>query len=664
MNIEELEIYGIIGFNGLIKNGLRLHPDGEHLVYSMGNKITVKHTKTSEQFFLTGHKNSISALCVSSSGDLIASGQLSHHGFKAMVIIWDYERRKMKASYEMHKVRVEDVCFTANGQYLVSIGGRDDGRVVVWDVEKGNPLFGTFAGSEAFGNALTVAPTNACETAFLTGGDRTFKLWRMNSKDRKLHGIDIKLGKIKRVINCMAVDKNDENVYCGTTSGDIIKARLNLREEFEQVTKYPVMIGCYSKIPATRLKKKENTNNGEVYAGGVKNLLLSETDKLIVGAGDGTVEQIEITNESLLITNKTNNLLIIPALVTRRTANVCATVTSMSWHKEDFILVATAVCEIHQVELSSFRTRLIVTCHTSPIYDLAFPRNCSEIFATTGKNDIRVWKLITQKELFRITVPNFTCSSLCFDSNCGTIISAWNDGAIRGFALNGGKLLFEINRAHTKSVSTITITNDDCKLVTGGCDGQVRIWNAKSEMRHLLHVLKEHRGPITSLHVSPDNKNLISSSTDGTCIMWDLRNFTRKFMLRGNTMYMATCFVPNGVQILTCGTDRKIAYWETLDGSMVREVEGSMNSTLNTISISQDGQYFLTGSDDCIVKLWEYRTANVVRIGLAHAAPITACAFAPNSQVIITVGADGTIIIWKNPPSSEISIAANHIEAN
>lgn len=41
--------------------------------------------------------------------------------------------------------------------------------------------------------------------------------------------------------------------------------------------------------------------------------------------------------------------------------------------------------------------------------------------------------------------------------------------------MNGGKLLFEINGAHTKSVSTITITNDDSKLISGGCDGQVYI---------------------------------------------------------------------------------------------------------------------------------------------------------------------------------------------
>ena len=127
-------------------------------------------------------------------------------------------------------------------------------------------------------------------------------------------------------------------------------------------------------------------------------------------------------------------------------------------------------------------------------------------------------------------------------------------------------------------------------------------------------------------------------------------------MLSGNTMYMATCFTPSGVQILTCGTDGKIAYWETLDGSLVREIEGSITGTLNTISISHDGQHFLTGSDDSIVKLWEYRTATTIRLGLAHAAAITRCVFAPDDKFIVTASADGSIMLWKYPFLKKISI--------
>ncbi|XP_031845942.1 cilia- and flagella-associated protein 52 isoform X2 [Nomia melanderi] len=657
--MKELELCGVIAFDGSIRNGLRLHPDGEHLVYPMGNKVTIRSLKTGKQAFLAGHGNLISALCISLRGNFLASGQVTHHGFKAMVIIWDYENRKMKGSYDMHKVRVEDVCFTQDERYLISLGGRDDGSIVVWDVLNGNPLCGTFASKEMSGSALTIAATRAPSPSFVTAGEGTFRVWLMDPKKRKLAGIDVKFGKIRRDVNCVVLDDKDEYIYCGTTSGDIVKARLNMSQTKDESVAYPIMIGCYSKIPRAAKAKKTRTT-GAVYAGGVKNLLLLGHGEMIVGAGDGTVESIEIAeSDAASGRNGSEKLLVLPCIVTHRTGHVGGTVTSMVSCKNHFILVGTSQCEIYEIQLASFRTRLIVTCHTSSIYGLAFPRDRSEIFATTGKHDIRVWRLETQKELLRITVPNFLCSNLCFNRNSAIIISAWDDGAIRGFALNGGNMLFAINRAHTKSVSAITITNDDCKIVSGGCDGQVRVWNAKSDTRQLLFVLKQHRGPITSLQVSSDDQHLISSSTDGTCIVWDARNFRRKLALQANTMHMATCFVPTGVQVLTCGTDRKIAYWETLDGSLVREVEGSTTGTVNAIAVDSSGRYFLTGSDDCIVKLWEYRTATVVGLGLAHAAPISGCAFSPDGEFMVTVSTDGGTMIWKRPiePQTELNDA-------
>lgn len=112
-------------------------------------------------------------------------------------------------------------------------------------------------------------------------------------------------------------------------------------------------------------------------------------------------------------------------------------------------------------------------------------------------------------------------------------------------------------------------------------------------------------------------------------------------------MFMAAQFTPDGIQILTCGTDRKVGYWETLDCSLVREIEGSSVGTLNCIDISPDGQCFITGSNDCTVKVWEYNTGNLTHIGVAHAAIITGCKFSPNGEKLVTTSADGAIVIWK-----------------
>lgn len=74
---------------------------------------------------------------------------------------------------------------------------------------------------------MTIARANIHERCFVTAGDGTFKLWRISTKDRRIHGVDVKVGKIKRTINCLIIDEKDQHVYGGTTSGDIIKARLH-----------------------------------------------------------------------------------------------------------------------------------------------------------------------------------------------------------------------------------------------------------------------------------------------------------------------------------------------------------------------------------------------------------------------------------------------------
>lgn len=69
-------------FIGNTINGFIVHPDGKHVVYPLGNKITIQEWSTKRQRFLVGHTNNISSVCVSETGKYIASGQINHIGFK------------------------------------------------------------------------------------------------------------------------------------------------------------------------------------------------------------------------------------------------------------------------------------------------------------------------------------------------------------------------------------------------------------------------------------------------------------------------------------------------------------------------------------------------------------------------------------------------------
>ena len=56
--------------------------------------------------------------------------QLTHMGFTADVIVWDFAAKKAHTTFTLHKVKVEALAFSPSDKYLVTLGGRDDSRWV------------------------------------------------------------------------------------------------------------------------------------------------------------------------------------------------------------------------------------------------------------------------------------------------------------------------------------------------------------------------------------------------------------------------------------------------------------------------------------------------------------------------------------------------------
>lgn len=59
-----------------------------------------------------------------------------------------------------------------------------------------------------------------------------------------------------------------------------------------------------------------------------------------------------------------------------RSTNVKGSVTSLEFKDEHqtTILAGTNNCEVFVIEKDTFDTMLVITCHTSAIYDIAFPQ--------------------------------------------------------------------------------------------------------------------------------------------------------------------------------------------------------------------------------------------------------------------------------------------------
>jgi WD40 repeat protein len=115
---------------GGVPNGLLVHPDRQHLIHALGSTVIIENLENKSQTCLSGHTDEVTCIAVSKSGRYLASGQKTHMGFKADIIVWDYEECKLYLRLTLHKVKVEALAFSPNDMYLVSLGGQDDGRLV------------------------------------------------------------------------------------------------------------------------------------------------------------------------------------------------------------------------------------------------------------------------------------------------------------------------------------------------------------------------------------------------------------------------------------------------------------------------------------------------------------------------------------------------------
>jgi WD40 repeat protein len=289
------------------------------------------------------------------------------------------------------------------------------------------------------------------------------------------------------------------------------------------------------------------------------------------------------------------------------------------------------------------------TCHYERINDIAFPAGYSELFATCSINDIRVWNANTRQELLRIEVPGLECHTICFMADGKSILSGWSDGKIRAFLPQSGKLFYAINDAHNHGVTSLQSTHDCQRIVSGGMEGEVRIWRIGTQTQVLESSLKEHRSRVNDIRINKTDSQAVSASYDGSCIIWDLKTHTRIMCLFESTMFKQLMFHPDESQLLTCGSDRKVTYWDCFDGQAIRMLDGSDSGELNALAITDQGEHFVSGGEDKIVKLWDYDEGIIYFQGVGHSGGITKIAIAPNQQFFVSTGAEGGIFVWKMP---------------
>eukprot|EP00761_Pharyngomonas_kirbyi_P005249 gb/GECH01005254.1/.p1 GENE.gb/GECH01005254.1/~~gb/GECH01005254.1/.p1 ORF type:complete len:189 (+),score=16.90 gb/GECH01005254.1/:1-567(+) len=152
---------------------------------------------------------------------------------------------------------------------------------------------------------------------------------------------------------------------------------------------------------------------------------------------------------------------------------------------------------------------------------------------------------------------------------------------------------------------------------------------------------------VNCLCISADDTECISASDDGSCIMWSLERFVRTNIMYAQTYFKQAVYLTDESQVLTCGSNKKITYWDAVEGTVIREVEASTEYELNTVDIHPDGQRFVCCGEEKQVHVYDYDAGEIVATGEGHSGSITRAKFGPDGKTLVTAGEEGSVLVWR-----------------
>ncbi len=235
------------------------------------------------------------------------------------------------------------------------------------------------------------------------------------------------------------------------------------------------------------------------------------------------------------------------------------------------------------------------------------------------------------------------------------IASGTWDQKINIFSADSPFNLIKSWKAHEASVNCLAFNYSGNLLASGGRDFQVHIWDSLFRLVPVFEDPKiRHESNINALMFDRGGKFLFSGCESGKIIIWDLVG--KKPVKQINTGISISSFAPftNPSSIFVAGADTKIKLLNLVSGQIVKTFDGHTD-IINSIAISKNYKYLLSGSNDKTARLWDLKTYKQIRILPVNCWKVTAVAFSDDSKYCVTACNDGSIKIWETETGKLIS---------
>lgn len=382
-------------------------------------------------------------------------------------------------------------------------------------------------------------------------------------------------GKQMREFICMAFSPDFEYLFAGTTTGDIAIALMKNRVIQTWVS---------------------------ICSGGAMSMVClpsSQSCRLIVGGGDGTVTLL-VGHDPLSVRED-------------KQIRVDGALASMSMSSDGIeVMAVSTLGSTFQIRSRDLSVKLHNQVSSGENYDIAYPGSISDLFLTCGSDGlVTLWDANDYSARLRCPTK-MGAHPVCVAASEDIIVSGCSDGRLLSYDFAQGHNLCQIDNAHKGWVTTVKLASNVRFVVSGGVEGELRIWELKT--RDMISHMKEHVARINDLKLFPNDQYAISASRDRCLLTWDLRaekRLTHHREKHGGINCLAVA--SNQTSVITAGQEKTLTYWDLRMADPVRNV--NVDEEINSVSLSPDDRYLVTAGTSHVVRVYDVNTSLEKSVG-------------------------------------------------
>ncbi|CRH01605.1 conserved Plasmodium protein, unknown function [Plasmodium relictum] len=603
------------------------------MIYAIGTNIIKEDILSNNRTIFKSDENKINKLYVDKSNKYICCCKESK--LISNIYIFDFENKIKPIILSLHKFRTIDISISRDGKYLLSSGGDDDKYLILTEIENQKFIYKSLS-EYPYTNISFFHKSNN----FIIAKLNSIKICHYDFSKKLMSEEEVNTSIYKRQFICLELKENDEYAYLGTTTGDVL------------------IVNIKSKV----LEKIIPENY--LFSNGINVIKILDDKTILTGSGDGHISLIDIEEKKIVKKTK-----------------LYGNINSIEMRNKSTLFISIYENIIYVMDILNNNYYVLLLIHNNYINDFCFPFNYNYIMYTCSYNNVTAWQFYDKKVIYSknidkgkfiyydkkfLNIPTEKRKKLCkinkltnerisnsIENKKNNVekyekinknlichcIKITKDGKYVALSIHNNiylltpkymKIICVILNSHYDFCNILCFYND-YDLITAGNNGDVKFW--KFENKKYINI------------------NLCSCSEDGLITIYNIEAniLVKKVLDINNTKYKQISLNKKYDILLCCGNNNIYMYYDLIKNEISKHFYYSPFHNVLSVDIDDRGKYFITGSDDFKLRLYEFKSCTCLYIGTAHNNVINKCLFTFDNQYIVSVSKDESIIYWKVP---------------